>query len=153
MGKRIVTPKKLVGGKGRGNRKRATDFDPSKYVQKTAEGHKMFSGNLSKPQKIFHKTIQDYIKKQHKFENELYGPLTPQRKMELEKDLHLSLGEYTFHNNSSVSTDSTLLTCMNYGQADFGAYKDLHGILHENLEKAGYYMENVDGSTFEFVKD
>jgi hypothetical protein len=42
---------------------------------------------------------------------------------------------------------------LNYGHADYGVGKELQSLIDERLKAAGYYMENIDGSTWAFAKD
>jgi hypothetical protein len=162
MGKKLVKSSKLIGG----NQNRASSgkqikahpqHEPEllKYVKKTEESHKGsdFHGELSRPQKIFHKTVQEWIEKERKFwsKDDMFGDIESPEK--IESNLHLEFGEYTFHDSNSVSVDSELYECLNYGYGDYGVAKDLQPLIDKKLKAAGYYMENIDGSTWAFVKD
>ena len=104
---------------------------------------------LTKPQRIFHETIQKFIEEEAKL-------IVKEMKTSVEKEikyLQQFLGAYTFHDNKTVCIDCDLYDIMNYGHAEFGAYSRLKILIDKNLEDKGYYMECQNYSTWNFVRN
>jgi hypothetical protein len=132
-------------------------------VQEKFESHKTFDGPASRPQKVFHKTVQQWIDGQVKlkkkqdleFARDYPREFNPPIQEELEQwryDLHQML-PYSFHARGQVTVDSTLYDILSYGQADYGYGSTLYEQLHKNLEAAGYGMENYGGGRHDFFKE
>jgi hypothetical protein len=103
------------------------------------------SKTMTRPQQIFKKCVNDYVTSVNKLIDK-----------ELPGDKPHNEGSYypfTFHDEKSVSVDSTLYEVLNYGSGDFNAGKNLGETIYNALNKAGYYMENIDGCTWTFVKN
>ena len=104
---------------------------------------------LSSPQKIFELTVHEYILKQAREMAKILGTTVREEKRAFE----LALGMFKFYNGETVSIDADLWEVLNNGHADFGAFRDLGIAIRENLEKNGFYMENVNGCDWVFARN
>lgn len=133
-----------------------------KTVQEDFDSHKTFDGPPSRPQKIFHKTVQDWIKKEHKnwikmendFARDYPSEFKPPDADKIENNLfdQHQMAPYSFHARDQVTVDSTLYDILSYGAADYGYGSSLYEELHKNLEAAGYGMEHYGGGRHDFYK-
>ena len=99
---------------------------------------------MTKPQQIFKKCIDDYVKSMNVFWKKEFPD------MDNDEGVYYP---FTFHDNKSVSVDANLYEVLNYGCGDFKAGKGLDETIYNALNKAGYYMENIDGCDWTFVKN
>lgn len=131
-------------------------------IQPKFEDHKMFEGSASKPQRIFHKTVQDWMVEQgrqwkvseEKFARDYPDEFKPPTQESLEQnkyDMHEML-PYSFHARDQVTVDATLYDILSHGQADYGYGSSLYEKIHKDLEAAGYGMENYGGGRHDFFK-
>ena len=100
-------------------------------------------------QAIFDKTVTTWIRDQA----ESYVKMFPEDNIEEQIKETTEWLPYSFHDNKTVAVDATLYDILSYGHADYGFGKSLYKILHENLKKAGYYIENEGAGVWNFVKD
>jgi hypothetical protein len=133
-----------------------------KTVQEKFESHKTYDGPASRPQRMFHKTVQEWIDDQvriHKQSEEAFArdhpdefdPPTVESTEQWRYDLHQMM-PYSFHARDQVTVDSNLYDVLSYGQSDYGFGSSLYKKLNENLEAAGYGMENYGGGRHDFFK-
>lgn len=99
---------------------------------------------MTKPQTIFKNCVDKFVKD----EDDFWKREMPKHKHET----NISF-PYTFHDNKSVSVDSVLYEILNYGQADFGYGRQLGEKIYNELKKAGYYMDNINGCDWIFAKN
>ena len=59
---------------------------------------------------------------------------------------------FAFHEADTVYTDGLLLEVLSYGHGDYGWGVDLAHRIADQLEEVGYYLENMGGGVFAFVR-
>ena len=103
-------------------------------------GSKRLSKPKSKPQFVFQKAIDTWIRNNAKYWDGPSGGL--------EDELL-----YAFHDTDSIAADGLLCDILTHGQGDFGVGKDLATDIDRALDRAGYYLEAQGGCIFNFVSD
>ncbi len=114
---------------------------------------KQFNIPKTKKQIVFENIIRDYISElvqsdiklhvEYIEDNEDRTP-TPEEIRKYEKEQYEYWNGYmmrAYHDDDRVAFDGTLYDIINYGQADYGFGKRLGILIHEGLEKEGYYYE------------
>jgi hypothetical protein len=134
----------------------------NEYVQPDIKDHIMFEGEPTKPQKVFHKVVQEFITEQVKLSRnsdmqlakdypDEFKPPTKDDEAEDRYNTSVSL-PYHFHTPKTVSVDSALYSITHDGHADYGWGSSLYGKLDSELKKIGYYYEPVGGGDLNFAK-
>jgi hypothetical protein len=95
---------------------------------------------LSKAQKVFKKTIEDYIKER--------APIVGDEERFVLENLR---DQFRFHENE-VSVWGDLWDVLNNDETVHGYFYELPFIINEKLSEIGYFMDNCDNTSWTFEK-
>lgn len=114
---------------------------------------------LTKPQKVFRQTVENWI--DHKLDeqrstNRQLKKQYPDLDLDVNPDLDREFWEnkllYNLQDNGNVMVDSMLYQVLKMGYGEYGLGKGLLGEIIENLKDAGYYMENYGMGEWRFFE-